>query len=74
MNSQNHPNGASHVPLFTTTNHAFGPPSLKVKFLQIGPSLESRLVNGLDLPRLAEGGVNSFFDTRRGPCVPGSSS
>ena len=58
----------------TTTNHAFGPPSLKVMSFKSGRT--SYLAGSMDsmAQPAAKASCSSLFDTRLGPCVPGSSS
>ena len=64
----------AHFTFFATTNHAFGPPSLKVKSFR--SCRTSALVASMDsmLQPWAKAACSSFFDTRLGPCSPGSSS
>ena len=57
-----------------TANHAIGPPSLKVKSMRSGRT--SNLDGSMDstLQPSAKAACSSFFVTRLGSCVPGSSS
>ena len=60
--------------LSTTINHAFGPPSLKLTSLGSGRiSYLERSMLWITQPSAKVSRI-SFLDTRRGPCVPGSSS
>src|ERR1051325_5850199 len=57
-----------------TLNHACGPPSENVKSLRFGiTSNRTGVMDSITQPS-AKASCNSFLDTRRGPCVPGSSS
>src|SRR5262249_34132 len=64
----------AHLDLRTTTNHAFGPPSENSKPFRAGRT--SNVDGPMDwmTGAVGKGSCSSFFDTRLGPCSPGSSS